>query len=191
MLAKNFGVAESAFADIPLDFEHSRYMFAGALPPALEADAVTSPAGAVPLRFSHRLGAQAPIEAPGGRVRIVDSSDFPISRTVAAALVEVEPGAMRELHWHTTTDEWQYYLSGQGRMTVVVGLAGATLHRHPVGIAWYGAAPASGERDYVPTTETTRVTIAAPSVSAARTTSHIVSGEKSWPSVGTRNGRHW
>jgi oxalate decarboxylase len=34
------------------------------------------------------------------------------------ARVEVEPGGMRELHWHPTTDEWQYYLSGQGRMTV-------------------------------------------------------------------------
>ena len=25
---------------------------------------------------------------------------------------------MRELHWHPTTDEWQYYLTGEGRMTV-------------------------------------------------------------------------
>ncbi len=25
---------------------------------------------------------------------------------------------MRELHWHPNGDEWQYYLSGQGRMTV-------------------------------------------------------------------------
>jgi len=24
---------------------------------------------------------------------------------------------MRELHWHPNNDEWQYYLSGQGRMT--------------------------------------------------------------------------
>jgi oxalate decarboxylase len=25
---------------------------------------------------------------------------------------------MRELHWHPNADEWQYYLSGEGRMTV-------------------------------------------------------------------------
>jgi hypothetical protein len=25
---------------------------------------------------------------------------------------------MREMHWHPNTDEWQYYLSGRGRMTV-------------------------------------------------------------------------
>ena len=25
---------------------------------------------------------------------------------------------MRELHWHPNTDEWQYYISGEGRMGV-------------------------------------------------------------------------
>jgi oxalate decarboxylase len=25
---------------------------------------------------------------------------------------------MREIHWHPNADEWQYYLSGTGRMTV-------------------------------------------------------------------------
>jgi len=32
--------------------------------------------------------------------------------------VEVEPGGMRELHWHPNTDEWQYYIEGQARMGV-------------------------------------------------------------------------
>jgi oxalate decarboxylase len=51
-------------------------------------------------------------------VRITDSSNFPASKTIAASLVELEPGAMRELHWHPNNDEWQYYLTGSGRMTV-------------------------------------------------------------------------
>ncbi len=54
---------------------------------------------------------------PGGSVRIVDSTNFPISKKVAAALVEIKPGAMREMHWHPNNDEWQYYLTGTGRMT--------------------------------------------------------------------------
>jgi oxalate decarboxylase len=62
--------------------------------------------------------AQEPIEVAGGRVRITDSRNFPVSKTIAAALVEVEPGGLRELHWHPNADEWQYYLTGQGRMTV-------------------------------------------------------------------------
>jgi len=31
--------------------------------------------------------------------------------------VTVEPGSMRELHWHPNADEWQYYLKGSARMT--------------------------------------------------------------------------
>jgi len=37
---------------------------------------------------------------------------------VAAALVAVRPGGLRELHWHPNADEWQYYISGKARMTV-------------------------------------------------------------------------
>ncbi|WP_407177610.1 cupin domain-containing protein [Bradyrhizobium sp. STM 3562] len=40
------------------------------------------------------------------------------SQALHAALVELEPGALRELHWHPTADEWQYYIEGEGRMTV-------------------------------------------------------------------------
>jgi oxalate decarboxylase len=59
-----------------------------------------------------------PVQTKSGTVRIVDSRIFPASSTIAAALVEVNPGAMRELHWHPNTDEWQYYIEGQARMGV-------------------------------------------------------------------------
>jgi oxalate decarboxylase len=62
--------------------------------------------------------AQTPITTPGGTVRITDSTVFPASTTIAAALVEINPGGMRELHWHPNTDEWQYYIGGEGRMGV-------------------------------------------------------------------------
>jgi oxalate decarboxylase len=62
--------------------------------------------------------AQEPIRSKGGTVRIADSSVFPASKNIAAALVEIEPGGVRELHWHPNTDEWQYYISGQARMGV-------------------------------------------------------------------------
>jgi oxalate decarboxylase len=51
-------------------------------------------------------------------VKIVDSSKFKISTTIAAAIVTVHPGGIRELHWHPNADEWQYYMSGTGKMTV-------------------------------------------------------------------------
>ncbi len=117
VLAKNFGVPESAFANIPIDVEHERYIFAGKVPGPMAADTVQSGAGLVPHTFSHHMMAQEPIKAPGGWVRITDSTNFPAASTIAAALVNVEPGGMREIHWHPH-DEWQYYISGRGRMTV-------------------------------------------------------------------------
>lgn len=116
VLAKNFGLPESAFARLPS--EQDRYIFKGAVPGPLSSDAVRSPAGTVPDKLTYRLSQQKPVTCPGGRVRIVDSSTFPASASIAAALVEVEPGGMRELHWHPNADEWQYYLDGQARMTV-------------------------------------------------------------------------
>jgi oxalate decarboxylase len=117
VLAKNFGVPQAAFANIPSDVEHERYIFSGKVPGPMAADVVQSGAGIVPQTFSHHMMAQEPIMAAGGWVRITDSSNFPATTTIAAALVNIEPGAMREIHWHAK-DEWQYYISGRGRMTV-------------------------------------------------------------------------
>ena len=69
--------------------------------------------------------AQEPKRFPGGTVRITDSSNFPASTRLSAALVELEPGAMREIHWHPNGDEWQYYLEGEARMTVFASGAAA------------------------------------------------------------------
>jgi oxalate decarboxylase len=118
VLSANFGVPQSVFNSIPSE---QVYIFQDNVPGSLESQKVKSPYGTVPLSFKHQLLAQTPIKTPGGSLRIVDSSNFPVSKTIAAALVEVEPGAMRELHWHPNNDEWQYYLTGQGRMTVFAG----------------------------------------------------------------------
>ncbi|SEL58566.1 oxalate decarboxylase family bicupin [Paenibacillus sp. OK003] len=118
VLSVNFGVPESAFHSMPTE---QVYIFQDQVPGSLASQEVQSPYGTVPLSFKHRLLAQKPIITPGGSVRIVDSTNFPISTTVAAALVEIKPGGIRELHWHPNADEWQYYLTGQGRMTVFGG----------------------------------------------------------------------
>jgi oxalate decarboxylase len=114
VLAKNFGVPESAFDRIP---KKDLWIFQAPVPGPLAADRVAG-TGPVPTPLSHRMLAQEPIRTKNGTVRITDSSLFKASKTIAAALVEVEPGGMRELHWHPNEDEWQYYLSGEARMTV-------------------------------------------------------------------------
>jgi oxalate decarboxylase len=115
VLGKNFGVSPSFFGHTPDPSQ--RYIFAAPVPGPLSADKIAG-ATPVPQSFSHHLLAQAPIKTKGGQVRISDSSNFAVSTTIASALVEVEPGGMRELHWHPNTDEWQYYLEGEARMGV-------------------------------------------------------------------------
>src|SRR6476469_7094404 len=118
ILAKNFGVSEAALANLPKNVEKTRWIFPGKVPGPLASDVVVSPAGFVPESFTYRFSDQEPIKVAGGQVRIVDSTNFPAASTIAAALVAVEPGGLREMHWHPNTDEWQYYISGKGRMTV-------------------------------------------------------------------------
>jgi oxalate decarboxylase len=114
VLAKNFGVEPADLDAMPTE---ELWIFAGDVPGPLDGDRVPSPAGSSE-QFVHHLGAQEPIDTGAGTARIADSTNFPASKTVAAALVEVAPGAMRELHWHPNADEWQYFIQGSGRMTV-------------------------------------------------------------------------
>ncbi len=115
VLSKNFGVPGAALANVPDPSQ--LYIFGAPVPGALSSDKI---AGAVPVSptLSHRMMAQQPVKTKSGTVRITDTSVFPASKTISAALVEVEPGGMRELHWHPNTNEWQYYIEGQARMGV-------------------------------------------------------------------------
>jgi oxalate decarboxylase len=115
VLAKNFGVSASLFGHTPDPSE--LYIFQAPVPGSLgSAQFPGSPQ--MSERLSHRMMAQQPIRSRSGTVRITDTGVFPASKTISAALVEVEPGGMRELHWHPNTDEWQYYIEGQARMGV-------------------------------------------------------------------------
>jgi oxalate decarboxylase len=118
VLAKNFGVPAEVFAKIPLQ---NLWIFQGKLPGDLASDraAVGKTGGVPPHPFIFRLGSSAPAkESKSGALRVADSRNFNVSTTIAAALVTVRPGGVREMHWHPNADEWQYYIKGKGRMTV-------------------------------------------------------------------------
>lgn len=116
ILAKNFGVPVETFKDIPL---HNLWIFQGKEPGALAADRRAAKVAAGPDSPVFRLSRSPFVrENSGGSVQIADSTNFPLATTIATALVTVQPGGMREMHWHPNADEWQYYLSGEARMTV-------------------------------------------------------------------------
>jgi oxalate decarboxylase len=118
VLAKNFGVPAAALDPIP---ERELYIFQAPLPPDLATDvnAAKIGQGAVSVPYSFSLRSEQPARRTrGGEARIADSSSFKASTTIAAAVVTVHPGGLRELHWHPNADEWQYYVAGNARMTV-------------------------------------------------------------------------
>jgi oxalate decarboxylase len=131
VLAKNFGVSESDFADLPTDVDRTRYIFQGEVPPALSEDKTSNPYGQ--RSFSYHFSTQQPVETSGGSVRIVDSTIFPAATTIAAGLVEVEPGSMREMHWHPNAEEWQYYIEGSARMGVFASEGNARTFNYRAG----------------------------------------------------------
>jgi len=118
VLAANFGMPAETFSKI---FMHDLWIFQSSLPGPLAADqdAVKSPNGPPPNPFTYSLaGGPVAKQTKGGMAQIADSHNFKAAATIAAALVTVHPGGMREMHWHPNADEWQYYLKGKGRMTV-------------------------------------------------------------------------
>jgi oxalate decarboxylase len=54
----------------------------------------------------------------GGREWRVDSDRFPIARTITGVVLDLEPGGLRELHWHPNADEWQYVVEGRVGVTM-------------------------------------------------------------------------
>lgn len=117
VLAKNFRTDVSSFDDLP---DGQLYIFDGTpINDDINAQRMVGPAGQIPNNraYSYHFSQQEPFVVPGGSVKIVDSSTFNIASNFAAALVTLEPGAMREIHWHTTSDEWNYFLKGQARIT--------------------------------------------------------------------------
>jgi oxalate decarboxylase len=54
----------------------------------------------------------------GGREWRLGSDRFPIASTIVGVVLDLEPGGLRELHWHPNADEWQYVISGQVSATM-------------------------------------------------------------------------
>lgn len=116
VISKNFNLAPEVFDHLP---EGEKYIFQGSTPGSIDDE---KPGGKgvkkSKYNFVHRMLEQEPKITSGGQVRITDSKNFPISKTVAAAHVIIEPGALREMHWHPNADEWSFFIKGRARVTV-------------------------------------------------------------------------
>lgn len=114
ILAKNFGIAAEHFANIP---KSEKYIFRMPVPEQLDVVRRLLPEGAPPLAFTWHASEHPPVQYEGGSIKKIDVTDFP-ETSMSALIIELDPGGLRELHWHPDADEWQYYLEGEARMTV-------------------------------------------------------------------------
>lgn len=101
---------------------------------------IATPLAAPELMSMHRypLGSQRPRLIPGGGTQqLVTVREFPISETMSGSVLELQPGALRELHWHPNADEWQYFLSGQAEITVFLAESHAVTAQYEAGDIGY------------------------------------------------------
>jgi oxalate decarboxylase len=115
VVARTLGIPESAVALFP-----KKELYIGPGKPPENAIEPLRDAGLQPAQSSHkyRLDLQAPRVFPGGREYVVSSREFPIQTTLTAVRMDLQPGALRELHWHPHADEWQFYVRGRARVGV-------------------------------------------------------------------------
>ncbi len=116
LLAKNFGLAESDFDGFPTA---EVYFARGTKPPPAAPLPLAGALNSPPDTHVYRMLAQEPHSIhSGGREWRVGAEKFPVSQTMTGVVLDLEPGALRELHWHPTADEWQYVIAGQVSVTL-------------------------------------------------------------------------
>jgi oxalate decarboxylase len=135
IIQKNMGWSRQNFDELP---PTELYIFEAPLPGPLEDDQrFLGEHLETEKKYTFKMGSMAPTQkTAGGEVRVVDSSNFPVATNIAAAMVTIKPGGLREMHWHPNVSEWQYWIRGKGRMTVVTTAAKARtmdFHANDVG----------------------------------------------------------
>jgi oxalate decarboxylase len=138
VLTKNFGLPVDAFKNIPL---HNKWIYQSNIPapPLATVEAqIAAAAGKPPNPFVFRAADFKPlVETKSGTVRLADSTNFIVSKTIAATVVTIKPGGLRDMHWHPNADEWSYWIKGAGRVTAFnTGPQAITANFHPGDIGY-------------------------------------------------------
>jgi oxalate decarboxylase len=131
IMQKNMGWSRQVFDQLPAT---ELYIFEAPLPGSLEEDRrFLGENLETEKKYTFKMASMPPTQkTAGGETRIVDSTNFPASTTIASAMVTIKPGGIRELHWHPNVSEWQYWIRGKGRMTVVTtGAKAKTMDFNP------------------------------------------------------------
>ena len=112
VLAKNFEVPESTFDNVPK--KEALHLRRGSPRPLAEEQTrqPQAPARSTTIRLPEPAPCSPPKITRRRRSPHHRQKEFP-GTNIAAAIVRLKPGGLREIHWHPLADEWQYYVSGQ------------------------------------------------------------------------------
>jgi len=139
VLSKNFnGLPLSAWDKIP---PGELFIFPGTKAPAdISEQNVVGEAGIVSKENSYTYHSSLKPndhETPGGSVKIIDPTIFPLASQFSAAVVTIKPGALREIHWHTSSDEWNFFVAGQARIGIYAAQGNARTFDYNAGDTGY------------------------------------------------------
>lgn len=134
VVAKNFGIPAEHFDNLP---PKEKYIFRLPVPAPLEEVLKDLPNQRPNNPYTIHASDLKPTQwGPAGATTIIDAKNFPITN-MSALIIDLEPGALREIHWHPDGDEWQYYLSGEARMTVFDATSKARTFNYRAGDVGY------------------------------------------------------
>ena len=115
VVQRNLGLAAETVKGLPTK---ELYILPGKIPPTLPEPYLADDIETSQSAHKFRLANMPALNFPGGWERIVTAKEFPVNTTLTSVLQYLEPGAIREMHWHPNADEWQYMLSGRSRVTI-------------------------------------------------------------------------
>ena len=99
----------------------------------------------VPTRSRGQRAADLQVRAGESKGKVIGGSSgkeatveqLPISKGIAGVSMRLEPGAMRELHWHATAAEWAFVIEGNVRTTVIDPQGYSETNDFEPGDIWY------------------------------------------------------
>ncbi len=71
------------------------------------------------MSFKYRLEASTPQRFEGGTLRTVTQSNIPSLKSMALYSLSIDPGGLRELHWHPNAHELAFCLEGRGNFGIL------------------------------------------------------------------------
>ncbi len=69
--------------------------------------------------FKYDIEASEGRVTAGGSAKEANVDEFPISESMAGVSMRLNPGGLRELHWHAIAAEWAFMIKGNVRTTVI------------------------------------------------------------------------